>query len=62
MRGPFPGLQAALEARGAEHGDVEAMARAVAVHAQRQHTKDDVSVIVLRFDAASMKFSQTNGL
>lgn len=54
-------VQAAMEAPGAQHGDVESMARAVVVHAQKQHTKDDVSVIVLRFTAASMSFSQFNG-
>ncbi len=54
-------VQAAMEASNAGDGDVEAMARAVAVHASKQHTKDDVSVVVLRF-AASFRPQLPNGL
>ena len=45
--------QAAMEAPGAQHADVEAMARAVANHAQKQHTKDDVSVVLIMFTASA---------
>lgn len=57
----FVGMQAAMEAPGAKNGDVEAMAKAVAGHAQKQHTRDDVSVVVLRFSGSPFSFSQTNG-
>ena len=45
-----------MEAPAAAQGDVEAMARAVAVHASRQHTKDDVSVVVLRLTSQTPSF------
>ena len=61
LRSPHDEVQAAMEAPGAKHGDVEAMARAVAVHAQKQNTKDDVSVVVLKLADSSLSVSQPNG-
>ena len=45
-------VQAAVSA---EAGDAESAAKAVAMHAQKQHTRDDVSVIALVFKQAMQR-------
>ncbi|KAK9810559.1 hypothetical protein WJX73_000740 [Symbiochloris irregularis] len=48
-------VQAAMEASNAGDGDVEAMARAVAVHASKQHTKDDLLLFWIAAEVRMLK-------